>query len=243
MIAPSLPNSHCSVLIPYRDRAELTCALLDQLVIGGCFDQLLLYDNGSSHETAERIAAQLDHLALDRKAHVVAAPEQNLTEMWNDGWDRALEAAGERPCDLAILNNDLAIPEQFLLHLRHALRSDDQLWAVCPDWHRRVAEGTDVTATRYVSGTMRHRGMCGWAFLVKAEARRHGLPPIDERFEWWGGDDDLAFAIEAAGYKVGLVRGLPLDHVGGGSQTFDARHEIKPIAHADLERCIEKWGR
>jgi len=236
-------DSCCTVLVPYRDRAELTCSLLDQLVLGGGFDQLLLYDNGSTPQTADQIAERLEWLGLDHKAEVVASPERNLTEMWNDGWARALDAAGERHCDLAIFNNDLRIPDGFLIELRRALRSDEKLWAICPDWHRRVAEGTAITAVRSVRGTMRHGGMCGWAFVVKAEARHHGLAPIDEQFEWWCGDDDLAFAIEAAGYQVGLLQGLPLDHVGGGSQTFDSRHEIKPVAHADLERCQKKWGR
>lgn len=240
--------THCSyVLVPFKDKPELTCALIEQLSVNGGFDSLLLFDNGSTEESALAVTNALRRLLPGMgQYHSIARPGASLTEMWNEGWELALMLAPKHATvDLAILNNDLRIPEGFLQRMSHELRKGalaEPLWMVGPDW--RIGRPHNVPGeVELVEGTFRHGGIHGAAYMVKAEARRHGLPPIDEQFAWWANDDDLVFSILAAGYKVGRIRGLGFEHVGGGSQTFDEAHEIKKQAHDDLRRCIEKWGR
>lgn len=221
--------------IPYRNRPELTVALLTQLADEEALQGVILLDHDSTWETNVVVAGAL----VDRLDLIVQRfpAEANLTQMWNWAWEMAIDTGVD---SLAILNNDIIIPAGFIGHLHNALWEDDSWWAVCPNWKRTVAEGTIPGITRPVSGAERHSGMCGWAFMVKVAARLDGLPEIDPQFRWWCGDDDLAFSIELHGHKVGLLEGLPVDHIRSATFHNSGLHQM---AHEDLARCIEKWGK
>jgi hypothetical protein len=127
--------------------------------------------------------------------------------------------------------------------LRHALRSNDSIWAVYPDY--RVDATTtelpsviplDLTPTK---GTYQHGGMCGWAFMLRGEAP---IPPVDEQFEWWYGDDDLVRNITTRGKKVCRVNGLGLNHVNEATANNGDNEWTHGAKSRDSKRFKEKWG-
>ena len=194
-------------------------------------------DNGSTGKTKAAIREKLRGQPGDNR--VVDCPGLTITQMWNRAWLAALDEADQ--VDLVVLNNDIAVPPGFIVNLTSMLRSDERYWAVYPDYNRRVEQGTAIKGLTPTNGTFRHGGMCGWAWALKAEAHREGLPLMDEQFQWWASDDDLVFAIEASGHLVGRVDGLPVDHVG--SVTFNGRGDLHGQGWDDLRRCVAKWGR
>jgi GT2 family glycosyltransferase len=125
--------------------------------------------------------------------------------MWNHAIDRAAIST-ER---VAILNDDILIPELMITHLEHALVRH-HLTLVCPDYHRTLDEPRIPYRVERVQGTYRHGGVTGSAFLLDAVR----APLIDERFRIWYGDDDLVWKIHQEGGSIGILRGLPLDHLG-----------------------------
>jgi hypothetical protein len=237
------------VLIPMKNRLDLTTTILRQIrERAGRFDDILLYDNGSDLKNRH----ELRRWSAERYVTLVEAPNQTITQMWNAGWDLALAKHPEGPVNLAILNNDVEIPSGFLDVLSVALRlelSDVLPWLVYPGVCRATVD--QVEAYRFghalhceiTSGTVRHGGMSGWAFMVAAEKRREGLlEPIDEQFRWWCGDDDLAFSIGAAGGAQYRVDGLPVFHHGEGTASLEDPDRLEEKKRADLRRCREKWG-
>lgn len=225
--------------IPYRDQGDLTCNLLRQLDEQDGLEGVILCDHDSGPDTVAAVEAVIGQLESITVSYHRFGAEATLTDLWNAAADTAI---GREVISLAFLNNDITIGPGFIAHLERALWADPALWAVCPDWHRPVAQGTAPGRVRYVTGVQRHGGMCGWAFMVKVGAWTvGGLPRFDPRCRFWGADDDLAFAIEHAGYKVGLCEGVPITHLG--SQTLITRPELIPICHEDLEYVKRKWGR
>jgi hypothetical protein len=214
------------VAIPFRDNLEMTARLVCSL--DGA-ETIHLFDNGSDDD----INLLLEALPLDSFAVVHRAPGWTLTEMWNRGLDYAARWNAD---NLAVLNNDITVLPGFLDHLATALRSSDDLWAVCPD-SCPTTNGVNMTGTiRRVQG-VNLGGMAGWAFMVKVEALQQIADP---QFEWWYGDNDLVKSIYAQGHTVGLVEGLPCDHQT--STTWNAHPELYAQARIDGERYTQKWG-
>jgi GT2 family glycosyltransferase len=151
------------------------------------------------------------------------------------------QATGSDEYNVAFLNSDLGLWPGSVGTMAEALRHNDDFGAVCPDYNRRVSDGALVIGARLrpVVGSYREGGLCGWCFMVRGELREtHGLR-IDEEYEWYCGDDDLFAQIETAGYRLGVIEGLPLDHVGSAT----ARHypELEPAKGRDFQRFFKKW--
>ena len=208
-------NPPIHVVIPVRDRWELTERIVAQ-VTAEPIDRLWIFDNGSTDGTPQRLTR-----IGDPRITVILAPGWGIYRMWNQGWLNALLTAD--PVAVAFLNNDITLPPDALTTMRDALYDRGERWAVYPDWRRDVSAGSaytgEVTAT---TGTYQDGGLCGWAFMLRGEAHRLGLPLIDEGYEWWYGDDFLVASITEAGRLVCRLDGLPVDHVGEGTASSHA---------------------
>jgi len=216
------------VVIPFKDRADLTRPLLGQL-LGQDVDRVLLYDNGSNQETKDWLST-----VDDPRVEVVDAPDMNLHQMWNDGLDRAAAAAPR--CNVAILNNDLAVPPDMLSTLAKALRADPALAVVCPNY-----DGRDGTGVEYVDDICSGRydgtgGLAGFAFMLCGEAAYRF--PTD--LAWWYGDSDMMMTVQKAGARAGIVLDATVEHVNGGSQTGDW-NAMRDVIAADRETFRAKW--
>lgn len=217
------------VVIPQKNHSDLTIDLLRQLHNQGDAEKVIVFDNGSDEEEIAATAKACH----EYRAKLILSAGQNIHEMWNNGTLLALKDC-EGPANIAILNNDLRIGPHFLPRLATALRADDELVAVCPNYDKRKGSGV-----QYVHGTYGGKGLAGFAFMFKGELFRDGAP-FDEQFEWWWGDTDFAYRIERAGKKLGFVYGVSVEHLDGGSQstTQDARF-LTAIAR-DRAKFLEK---
>lgn len=223
---PGRPPIH--VVIPVRDQWPYTRSIVGQ-VLAEPVASLTVIDNGSTDGTPDRLAA-ID----DPRLRVLHRPGANLHAMWNEGWQMALPG----PAAVAILNNDLVLAPDTLTRMRDALYADDDLWVVYPDHRRAVGEGDGyVGSVTRTEGTFASGGMSGFCFMLRAEAHNEGLPLVDEGFEWWFGDDDLARNVVRAGRRIGRLDQLPVDHVGEASAKS---HDLSAAKERDRLRWVAK---
>jgi GT2 family glycosyltransferase len=217
------------VVVPVRDRLELTRALVGDLVCQGGHDGLFVFDNGSTDGTACWLAREHARGTLV----AVDAAGWTLHRMWNAGIRLARER--DPACNIAILNNDLRLGPDFCRRLAAALRSEPDLVAVSPNY-----DGRPIDGVVHVTSTFKNGGLAGFAYMVRGEAFDHIA--IDETLRWWYGDDDLVAQIAACGGRVGVTGATTVEHVNGGSQTITYTREVVYDLEHDLLHMLAKWG-
>lgn len=229
MIYPA-PTVVCLPTRSYPGVVELVQFLLTEEI-----DGLDIFDNGHGIETAGKLA---EIEARDERIRVWDARGDGIYKMWNDGIKTALEDF-EGPVNVAILNDDIKVLPGSIEVMAEHLRRDPDLWLVCADYTRTTKQTVHSIVVDHVRGTYRQGGICGWCYMVKGEKFRGDVPFIDEGFEIWYGDDDLAYSITKAGGKLAILRGLPVDHVGEATVSLlPETHEMK---ERDRERFEAKW--
>jgi glycosyltransferase involved in cell wall biosynthesis len=201
-------------VIPVRDRHELTTALIPQLGLPS--ERIIIVDNGSTMPAREVFAGA---------ARVIEHPERNISAMWNAGLELA-SAEQPGPHNVALLNNDLRVPPEFLVGLANGLRAAPNHLIAYPDHERRLPAGVCDPVGR----------MSGFAFMVRGES---GLR-LDPQFVWWYGDNDLEHRARRGG-KVVCVGGVYLEHLESNAATA-ASPELTAITRADQARYEAKWG-
>lgn len=222
------PADPTFVVIPAKDRHEMTRALIGQLVEQVPAEHIFLLDNGSDPSYLD------EHIGCT----VVDAEGLTISQMWNLGLELAEKKADGENHNVAILNNDLQVPDDFLARLAHGLRLDDSHWISYPNWHSGPAtEFPPLTATPTHGGGPTGRSMCGWAFMMRGE---RGLR-FDEQFTWWYGDDDIQRQVEARGGVVVCVGGCYANHLEPNKSTKESP-ELQRIAAEDMQRFHAKWG-
>jgi tetratricopeptide (TPR) repeat protein len=181
----SLPEANLPtyVVIPVRDRHDLTRRLLSQLGLPP--ERAIVVDNGSTVPAAEALA------------RIIEAPSRNISQLWNAGLDLiAAECTG--PYNVAVLNNDLEVSPRFLERLAAGLRARPDHVIAYPDEGARLPAGTFDA----------HGRMTGHAFMLRGE---DGIR-ADPQFVWWYGDDDIERQGRARG-KVVCVGGVDVRHL------------------------------
>lgn len=225
-------SSAVTVVIPVKDRFDLTRSLVSQLLEQGGWNDLLIFDNGSSDP--EMVA----WLQSQQVATVFDASGKSIHEMWNAGIDEALRLHGGL-ADVVILNNDLDLGPRFCQRLIGGMR-DTAAAAVSGNYDARKVGGVQpvrgICAGRY-DGT---GGLAGFAFALRAEWVATGYRfPSD--LAWYFGDNDLCLSIEEAGGWYGIVGDARLTHIDGGGQTSGSL--IGPTYQADEAAFRAKWER
>lgn len=219
-----------TVVIPVKDRLDLTQAVVGKLNEQGGWTDLLIYDNGS---TDPKMRAWLQAQSV---ADVYDASGCNgIGQMWNLGIDEAVRRHGGW-ADVILLNNDLDLGPKFCQRLIGGMR-DTNAAAVSANYDRRPVAGTvpvrGTCGARY-DGT---GGLAGFAFALRAEWIATGY-----RFPDWHyfGDDDLCLSIEKAGSWCGLVGDAHCVHIDGGGQT--AGTLVGPSYYDDQALFAQKWA-
>lgn len=140
----------------------------------------------------------------------------NISTMWNLGLDVCARAAGDDPYDVAVLNDDVIVPEDWFSTVTAAMRSRDAVLGGPP-------------------GVFDSRWVAGYAHILASES---GLR-YDEELRWWF--SDTALHIEAAKIRggVALVGRAEVEHRWPNSTTVG---ELAQIAGEDRERFVEKYG-
>lgn len=220
-----------SVVIPVKDEFEMTRNLVAQLFEQGGYDDLLIFDNGT---TDPEMLAWLD---AQEVADVFAAPGASIHEMWSAGVAEA-KARHKGRADVVFLNNDLHLGDSFIIRMCAGLRSAPDLCAVSGNYDGRRGSGVlpvrGICAGRY-DGT---GGLAGFAFAVRSDFLDEYRFPTD--MKWWFGDNDLCLSIEKAGGWYGVVADATVEHLDGGSRT-ERPADWDAIVAADRDAFLAKW--
>lgn len=220
------------VVVPFKNRHDLTSRLVHDLQRQGGYRKIVLCDNGSNRTTKNWLSTLADPNVV-----VLDCDGWNIHQMWNAGIELGAAECRDR-FNVAILNNDIEIGDGFLDGLGTALRADPTLAVVGPNYDGRGGTGIDyvqdICAGRY-DGT---GGLPGFAFMLRGEARYR----FPEQLSWWYGDNDMVATVVSAGARVGIVKDVTVTHVDGGSQTgvWDDP-EMKVLLDADREWFEAKW--
>lgn len=224
------------VVIPVKNRLDLTTAILDQLKEQGGYDEILVFDNGSTDGTD----AYLDTQDI---ASVYDAAGAGIYNLWNQGLKEAQNLAGGGPCNVAILNNDLILGDHWLETMAREMRGSNAL-AVCGNY-----DGRNGPAVQQTTSTFKDGGFAGFAFMVRGECMGSVVPYFDEAYTWYFGDDDFINEIHKAGCWAGLVTTAAVEHIGGGSQTSSngtrerlGTPELRASVDKDTQHYVGKWS-
>ena len=227
----ALPQPPTFVVIPGRDRHNMTFALVSQL--DGEHDGLYLYDNGSTPP----YWANPDYDGMETT--VIDATDWPLHRMWNDGLDRAEAWAAEMGAlewNVAILNNDLEVPPDFLSKLAEGLRRRDDYMVAYPNIHSLDIPPQGVAITTGMGNGPTGRSLSGYAYMIRGETKLR----IDEQFSWWYGDDDLERQVAARGGQVVSVD-TSVVHLEPNQSTKSSPERLK-LAEEDRVKFFKKWG-
>lgn len=172
-------------------------------------------------------------------ARVIHHDEQppNLSKFWNMALNythmshmRSLEVEDYA---VAILNDDLVLPEGFVGTLARKLDEHDVDIAF-PDQFSRGVDVVDKSPPRSCLDLTRR--MTGYAFVMRGSA----MIRADERLKWWAGDVDLEMKARQGRGTV-LVGGIRVEHLDANGHT-DRRPELSRQAGVDRETFREIWG-
>jgi hypothetical protein len=219
------------VVIPVKDKLDLTESLIGQLREQGGYDGLFVFDNGSGAATKEWLKHQPDVLSWDAKG-------AGIHHMWNAGVDEALRRSGGR-CDIVFLNNDLKLGHDFCAGLQDALGSGPWV-AVSANYDGRTGEPVEqvhgICAERY-DGT---GGLAGFAFAVRSEWFAQYRFPTD--CKWWYGDNDLTLSMDVLGAPYGIATQVAVEHLGAGTAGDWADKKWSAQLEADRAAFARKWA-
>lgn len=163
------------------------------------------------------------------------AQPRNISRWWNRGLDaaHAVQSFIDEEYVVAILNDDLVLPPEFVTTLAQAI-TDTGAAAAYPDQHGLRQRGQYILHDVVVPISL-YRRMTGYAFALRGSAAIRA----DETLQWWYGDDDIDWTARARGGSV-LVGGLTAQHLMPNSTTVG---ELAEQAGRDRETFINKWGR
>lgn len=216
------------IVIPVKNRLDLTWPLVEELVEQGGYDDLLVYDNGSDDGTWEFL------LSLRKSLRPVKAKALTLHEMWNDGIDRA------KGRHVVFLNNDIALDGRpdWVGRLCAPL---GEWTALCPNYDKRLCfdKADIVPLAGIAAGRMDGSGgLAGFAFAVDGKwLKTYRFP---EKLKWWYGDNDLVMTLGRDGRKYGMAHAVEVTHLDGGSQTAKS-YDLEQQKRRDRDAFEAKW--
>lgn len=194
--------------------------------IQGQVDRVIVLANRCSAPTYARLE---DAHWVEVMTYLADPP--NISVMWNMGLIAAERHADGMAFDVAVLNDDAIVPEQWFSDLVAEMRLAS---TVAASRDQTGALWGPLTFTEAGPIDLRHR-MAGFAFVLDGAARLR----LDEQFRWWYGDDDLEWRARQEG-GVSLVHGAPVEHRHPSASTIG---RLAEIAGEDRERFIKKWGK
>lgn len=225
-----------TVGIPSAGVCDLLEQLVEQLLEQNEFDEFLLIDNTATGSVKENFT--------DPRISVSHRPELTLTQMWNVMWAHAKVQGTARgiPSQVVLLNDDIQIPKHFVSRLVDVLRSDERIACAYPNYRLPLGQNApinnDWTATE---GTYKDGGLWGCAFTLRGEILNTRIPPMDEQFDFWCGDDDLVEQIRLAGMLTVRADGIALKHEA--SSSYIQIEGLPQRGWEDVERFRVKYGR
>jgi hypothetical protein len=214
--------------IPTRTNWEGLKALGEALWDEGYGHDVVVFNHG--HHTMR------GHETLGGFPRVVFSEGWPFYRMWNEAWRLA---HAERYDAVTLLNDDVTLAVGSIAETLRVLSEDPDIGIVGFNWWRPVKDGAEPGMICDVYGAHRKGGIPGWAFTLRADLWGQ-VPPIDEAYHIWYGDDDLFQSVHAAGHRTVLALGAPVDHTP--SSTLSRFPELLAKTDLDARRFMHRWG-
>lgn len=211
-------------VIPTCGESPHLWPLLEELD-GHCDATVMI--NNCDEATFDYIARRVESYSYHTWEH--HRGQMNIYSLWNLG----IDAGRKQGCHVAVLNDDVWLDHRTLLPISQILDSTNRAIA---GWDWVHTDQYQLDRVQHVKGTYRRGGIGGFAFAVNPKL----VQPIDERFQWWGGDDDLVYQTKRNGYQVVLAVGLGVVH--HTSTSTQVRPVPSEVIAADRQLMLDKWG-
>jgi glycosyltransferase involved in cell wall biosynthesis len=153
-------------------------------------DVVLVIDNASDPPVAlDDFPDPVNILTLIRD------PEQppNLSRLWNRGFDRIMNRALSPEWDVAVLCDDVIVPDGWFETVATGMRANGAAAASTHQW----SEVHTPILKKAPDNDLNNR-MCGWAFVVAGEKNLRA----DEDLKWWWCDTDMDWQARNNGGMV-----------------------------------------
>jgi hypothetical protein len=157
----------------------------------------------------------------------------NVCRWWNRGLDWAqgvATASGFEKWDVAIINDDVIVPEGWMCYVADDLRDYNSV-AGCSGG---LNEGVLVVHRAAVPVPL-HQRIQGFAFVLVGESGLRG----DEDMSWYFSDDDLGYRAAAAG-GMAMKPGCHVQHLYPNAQVTS---DIQVLNSLSAQAFVKKWGR
>lgn len=211
-----------TIIDPYR-----TTKLVDKYLLDEDIKEVWIYDNGHKEEDAQHLYAYT--LNKDRCIYL-STRGMNLAQQWN----HAILKAGELDSNLIISNDDIDIQGNLGKELGKILRSSNDIAITYP------AGNITNEDPKETKGTFGDFGMRGDCFMIKPEVFKNNL--VDERFTYWGLDDDIARTAEKLGYKQMRVYTCSMQSDMQGTSKTTGFEWMLNARSNDIKLLKDKWG-
>jgi GT2 family glycosyltransferase len=185
---------------------------------------IILVDNASTDDSFLKLKEEFPHVQFIQSSHNLGFTGGN-----NVGLQKLLKLNYEY---VLLLNNDVFVHPNFLIHLINYLDLNPGVGAVQPlifhhpdhlsIWNgggkfNRIIGKTDSTQSSNTNHTTSEIDwISGCAFIIRTSVLKQvGL--LNEKYFAYYEDVDLSFRIREAGYKLMLIPNSVIYHIGGGS--------------------------
>lgn len=191
-----------------------------------------IYDNGHDDDGAESLK-----LFCETEDKINYVDTRGLT--LHGQWNKALQYAKDsHPCTITLSNDDLEISDMMVSTVSSVINSSNDYWIAYPANMSQHSNKKPLIT----NGTKADSGMDGCCFMIKSQALVDGLPLIDERFVYWGGDDDIACNVEAMGKRQVRVNTVWVNHVNSATTSKPGFEWMREAVASDRILLKEKWG-
>ena len=247
-LVPNAPR--VAVIVPVYNNWSLTADCLRSLMMTSCSTpyRLVVVDDGSSDETAERlkeipgitIAGDGTNHGFLRAVHAgVAATSEEFVVLLNndtivtDGWLDALVATAESDTTVGIVGSMLLYPDGILQEAGSLIFSDG----------RGINYGKGDIPARAWYQFPREVDYCSGASLLIRRQTWDATGGFDLDFApAYYEETDLAFAARRAGYRVLYQPKSVVFHLEGESYGREENPQRTALLERNKARLLEKWG-
>jgi GT2 family glycosyltransferase len=204
-----------------------TIKLLDSYLNDPDIDKVWIFDNGHKQEDANLLVRECSK--RDRSIYVDTRG-LTLAQQWN----KAILDAEKINSYLIISNDDIEIFGNVGKQLAEVLQSSEDIAITYP--------GSNISGSEPVEtkGTFGDGGMRGDCFMIKPHIFKDML--VDERFTYWGLDDDLARSAENSGYKQFRVYRCAMSSDMQGTSLTEGFEWMLESRSDDIKLLKEKWN-
>lgn len=157
---------------------------------------------------------------------------KNISRWWNVGMQYAHDNHEHEQYAIAVLNDDLRLPPQFVRRLARRMWERN---AACAYPNQHGNGGPDLLY-RVPGRIDLAQRIVGYAFVLDGQRKIFA----DERLSWWYGDDDIDWIARSHGGSL-LVGDLKVQHLSANGWQADDPNLLEQIGQ-DRVNFKVKWG-